>query len=215
MTDLFNMAKHIGYAFDERIGGYRDRATGQKVKTLTVLREAERYHDRYVRPNIESITDRFIEGKIDLPKWQAEMREELRQAWKHTATAGRGGREQMTQADYGRLGGRLSFEYRKLADFARQIEAGQLTEAQIRARAALYANGPRTAYFDGLTAAQREAGMTEERRILGVAEHCADCEYYASLGWQPLGSLPEPGTQCACGHNCKCTKEFRGSGERI
>jgi hypothetical protein len=73
----------------------------------------------------------------------------------------------------------------------------------------MYANKTRTAYYDGKVAAAKDAGLVEERRRLNPAEHCADCIGFANLGWQPIGSLPEPGEQSVCRANCKCTKEFR------
>lgn len=197
-----------GYVYDERIGGYRDRETGRKVATKTVLNMVQ-LNNNYAKQNISEITDKFFDGRLTLPQWQDAIKAEIKQEWLVAMMAGRGGKDQMTQADYGRLGGRLSYEYRKLADFAIEIKSGNLSEAQIRARIALYADGARTGFWDGLQAAQTAAGKTEERRILGEAEHCQSCMAYAAMGWQPLGSLPSPGTQCECLHNCKCTKEYK------
>jgi hypothetical protein len=117
----------------------------------------------------------------------------------------------MTQSDYGKLGATLRFQYRKLREFAEQIKAGLLTDKEILARAALYANSARTSYYDGLDRAKQAAGYTEEMRVLGLAEHCDDCPPLAGF-WAPIGSLPRIGaTQCIT--NCKCTKVYRRPGE--
>jgi hypothetical protein len=198
------------FEYDPRIGGYRDTQTGRKMSQASVLREAENYHETVLRPNITETTDRFIDGKYSIEQWQEKMTQHLRDAWRDTAVAGRGGKKHMTYSDYGKLGSRLRQEYRYLRNFAQGIKDGKYTEAQIRAIADQYADGPRTAYFDGKTAAMRDdAGMTEERRILGASEHCENCIAYAAMGWQPIGTLPEPGTQCLGRHRCKCTKEYR------
>ncbi|MBU2051243.1 MAG: hypothetical protein KKH61_20035 [Gammaproteobacteria bacterium] len=52
-------------------------------------------------------------------------------------------------------------------------------------------------------------GNTEERRVLGAADHCPDCIEYAEMDWQPIGTLPDPGVGSVCQSNCHCHKEFR------
>jgi hypothetical protein len=54
--------------------------------------------------------------------------------------------------------------------------------------------------------------MDEERRVLGVADHCPGCLEQAGLGWQPIGTLDEIGTE-ECGNNCRCEYEYRKGGE--
>ena len=52
----------------------------------------------------------------------------------------------------------------------------------------------------------------EELWVLGIAEHCEDCVYYAGMDWQPIGTVPTPGdgsTQCIV--NCYCHKEYHNS----
>jgi len=198
-----------GFEWVPAAGRYRNKATGRWISEAAVRREAERYHDKIVTPRVDVLTRKMLSGQASLSDWQAAMRSELRESWKLTYTAGRGGRTAMTFSDYGKLGSRLRMEYRYLNNFAQEIKDGKLSEAEILRRAKLYAEGARTGYYDGLTAAMKIAEMVEERRILGPAEHCGDCLAYASQGWQPIGTLPEPGEDCACGHNCKCTKEYR------
>ena len=154
-------------------------------------------------------------------RWQQTVAREIKDAYIVNLQIGRGGKKATDYADYGRIGGRLAFEYGKLSQFATEIAGRQFdadgnlikgtgpSDAQIMARAKLYAKGPRTAYFDGLTAGKVEAEYTEERRVIHSGNPCADCVEYAAAGWQPIGALPEPGVQSACGHNCQCEKEYR------
>lgn len=53
----------------------------------------------------------------------------------------------------------------------------------------------------------------EERRVLGSDISCADCVAFAALGWQPFGTLPEPGQDSVCKSNCHCVVETRKKGE--
>lgn len=197
-----------GFRFDRSIGRYRDNSTGRLVSEKSVLSTIDKFNSGVIQNNVANITDRFIDGRIDLPTWQQQMARELKDGWLVNAMAGRGGRNAMTQADFGRVGGRLRFEYQQLNRFADEIANGNLTAAQIRWRASLYANGPRTGYYDGKTAAMIDAGFVAEQRFLGAAEHCEVCIGLAAQGRQPIGALPEPGTQCFGRHNCKCRKEY-------
>jgi hypothetical protein len=201
------LASRTGYAWDRASARYRNLQTGRYVSEASVRGLGERFAIEAVGSNIELLTDRFIDGKIDLETWQRGMAREIKDAHVVSAMLGRGGRDQMTQADWGRLGARLREQYRYLNRFAREIANGQLSPAQIRARAAMYARSARTSYFDGLTSAKREAGFEEEQRVLGVAEHCDDCPPLAGY-WAPIGSLPPIG-ESQCLTNCRCSKKYR------
>ncbi|MCP5101011.1 MAG: hypothetical protein GY943_36130 [Chloroflexi bacterium] len=198
-----------GYVWDNNAGRYRSRETGRFVSESAIRSDLDRFNETIIRENLSSVTDKLLNGNITLEQWQRRLANELKDAWRLNQMIGRGGKSQMTQADYGRLGGRLRFEYDRLNRLAIEIKAGMLTEAQIRARVGLYANAPRVGFYDGLTAAQQAAGLVEERRVLNPAEHCSDCIGYADQGWQPIGTLPMPGEKSQCMRNCKCTMEYR------
>lgn len=202
------LAQRGGFRWDSSIGRYRSNETGRLVSESKILSTIERFNDTTIRDNISSITNRFLDGRIDLPTWQQQMAREIKDGWIVNAMAGRGGKNSMEFSDYGRLGGRLRFEYDRLNQFAQRIAAGELTAAQIRANALLYAGGPRTGYFDGMTAAKRDAGFVAEQRFLRPGESCGDCVYYAGQGRVPVGSLPEPGERSQCMRNCNCEKQY-------
>lgn len=75
-------------------------------------------------------------------------------------------------------------------------------------RSQMYAEAARGTYYNELGKLLGGTGITQERRVLGVAEHCVDCVEYAGRGWQPLGSLPVLGDS-RCLVNCRCTFEYR------
>lgn len=207
-----------GFTWDPKAGRYRSNATGRFISEKRILEVTDSIVDgqqESYKIRLERLTERMIEGKISLQDWQDRFGKELKSGYITTAMLGRGGKGQMTLADYGRLGARLQFEYRHLNKFAEQIKAGEIAPGQIRVRTGMYANGIRTAYFDGQREAKKNAGVAEERRVLNPAEHCEDCIAYAERGWQPLGILPPPGIGSACGHNCKCEMEYRTIEEAI
>lgn len=122
---------------------------------------------------------------------------------------GRGGWETMTPDDYLRAQAIINEEIGFRQGFSADIASGKLSAAQLEARMNLYPEHAWQAYFAGQGIAKQRAGFTQERRVLQPAEHCEDCERYAGLGWQPLGTLPKPGRDSACKANCKCIMEYQ------
>lgn len=211
---IAELQSRTGFTWEKKNGRYRDNVSGRFIAEKRIIEEVTKFDGNQIGPNIEAITKRMTDGRITVAEWQSQMKLELKNANIVNAQAGRGGRKAMTQADYGRQGGRLGFEYRKVDQFAADIVKRHGTDqemsvAAINARAQLYANGPRTAMFDGMTAAKKGAGFTEERRVLGATEHCAVCVGFAAEGWQPIGHFPEPGTRCLGMHLCGCDKLYR------
>lgn len=195
------------FTWDATVARYRNNQTGRFVSEKTVLAVVESYA-KNVAAQIETHTQKFIEGKTTLQQWQQAMAKEVKNAWLVQTMAGRGGAQAMTFSEYGRLGARLRFQYARLNEFALAIKEGNLTPQQILYRARLYANSTRTGYYDGMTAAKRAAGYVAEARFLRPGESCEDCIAYAARGKVPLGTLPEPGQQSACNVNCNCVKEY-------
>ena len=105
------------------------------------------------------------------------MQEVVRVTHLTEALLGRGGRHAMTERDFGRVGRLLRDQYDYLRGFAREIAEGALTEAQIRARSALYV----------------EAGTQSYERAR-VAAH----------GMPDLPAYPSSVGATACGPNCRC-----------
>lgn len=137
------------------------------------------------------------------------MAMELRRTHLQLFALGKGGWSAVERAEWNTLSGRIREELTFLRQFAGEIGSGKLSEAQIAARADMYANHLQASFYDGLTAGKRQAGMTEERRFLGRAEHCDDCVGYAGQGWVPIGTLPSPGDGSVCMANCQCTLDYR------
>ena len=153
-----------------------------------------------------------LEVGADVDAWYQAMKREIKRAHLQATIAGRGGLRRMTPADYGRVGRTLRDEYAYLRQFARDVEAGRLSSAQIAARARLYSNHIQTSFWRGRDALRREQGYRFERRRLNPAEHCDDCKGYAAQGWQPIGTLPPPGVDSVCRANCRCTFEYSRQG---
>lgn len=189
--------------------------TGRFVSKRIVLGLLER-RIGYAKTMIGSVTREFTEGRLDLGDWQRLMAEHVKMLHTHSAALGKGGWARMNPSDWGRVGGNIRFHYDKLENFAREIKGGarKLTPGQIQVRAGMYGNSGWAAYWRAHTAAARDAALAQEKRVLDpVAENCEDCVGYAARGWQPLGTLPEPGENSRCLTNCRCSKRYRISEE--
>ncbi len=206
------------WAFSPSTGRYVDRGTG---RFLTNDRARSFLSDAIgVASNRSDTLAEMVGGDpplISPPDWREAMRQEIKQAYIKSYLEGRGGREQMSQADWGSVGGMLREQYRFLDEFVDQLDG--LSEAQIRARSQMYMESSREGYERANQRVQEALGMDEEIWVVGVADHCVDCVAFASLGWQKIeddaygGATPGSGGT-ACLTNCHCHKSFRQSTER-
>lgn len=199
------------YSYDSSTYRYRDKQTGRFVSDDTLRSLVGQYQE--ARHEIaRSVASRLANGKMSPAQMVDTMRGALRDTYTAAYMAARGGRNAMTQSDWGQLGQMLKKQYGYLNDFAAEVAAGQLSEAQIAARATLYFNSATQAYFRGITAlhdgldlpAQPGDGSTpcrtnckcrwiitetptEWRALwrLGDAEHCSVCVERAGT-WNPL-----------------------------
>jgi hypothetical protein len=92
----------------------------------------------------------------------------------------------------------------KLHNRARDIlNETQALDGTLPARAKMYSEASWGVAENVRRAEMASRGMTQEARMMGGTHHCEDCPPLASLGFQPLGSLPPIGaTQCSSG--CRC-----------
>lgn len=81
----------------------------------------------------------------------------------------------------------------------------------VRARLDRYLVTPAYRWFNaGEMARNQELGASEMRRIARRDKRvCRDCLDYDAAGWQPIGSIPVPGTRCRCLDRCRCRLDFR------
>lgn len=196
------------WAWDAGTARYRDAETGQFIARDRVLAAANESLDAAAVAT-ETLAGMASQGILSPSDWRDMMREEIKQEYITQYLAGRGGRDQMTQADWGSVGGMVREQYRFLDGMAGEIP--NLTEAQIAARSRMYTTSANEAFERAHRRAVSEAGMTEELWVIDpAAENCPDCVAFASEGWQPLDHFPMPGAgDTVCLTNCQCHKTYR------
>ena len=154
----------------------------------------------------------LVDGDMRLNSWVLDFRQRLKTVYIDQYLQARGGRNAMTQEDWGRLGGLLKNQYEYLNRFADDIAAGKLSAKQIAQRGDLYFKSARQAYEraqeislgmprlpaypgDGSTVCLSNCACTWDIRetetewlatwTLGPTEHCPDCDR-RSREWAPL-----------------------------
>lgn len=132
------------------------------------------------------------------------MREEIKRTQIASEMLARGGRAQMTAADFGRVGQRVREQYRFLRDFARQLRDGSIrTDGTFLNRAKMYAAAARVAFEESVGDLLANLGYRVEWNVLHPAEHCGVCVSETARGQVPIGSLIPIG-QRTCRGNDKC-----------
>lgn len=197
------------WSWDTKAKRYRDLDTGRFVPRTEVL--------AYVQQSIDAsgiagdqLASFVAGGNVSPADFIALFREEIKREYIRQYLLAAGGRPQMTAADWGSVGGMIAEQYRFLPGFLDALLKGELTEAQIMARARMYTNSAREAFERAHAKNAKSLGMTEELWVLGLSEHCPTCLEFAGMGWQPIGTFPEPGdgsTECLTA--CQCHKVYR------
>lgn len=198
------------FSFDERTQRYR--GPGGRFVPQREIKRVLNTVSRAARKDIGLLTSQLVSGEITIDQWQIAMAGAIKNLHLAQYAAGRGGFAALNSRDFGRIGAELRFQYDRLNNFGRQIEAGLVSPQAIGSRAEMYASAGNVSFERARRDGAEIAGMTEERRVLGNGEHCPDCLAYAELGWQSIGSLPEIGDS-RCMVNCLCTFEYRRESE--
>ena len=195
---------------------YRNTRTGQFIGQAQMVGLRDAFLDAQ-RDAAADLAGRLASGDIPVGEWQRLMRRDVKDSFIDQYVLAHGGRGTMTQSDWGRIGAMVKEQYSYLDGFAKAIENGELSEAQIRARASMYHDASVQAYEkghavmmgvptlpaypgDGATQCHgncrchwdirdAEGGWDCYWVIDPGAEHCPDCITNADR-WNPLEVRP-------------------------
>jgi hypothetical protein len=200
--------EHPEFYYSPKTGRYHYRDTGKFV-SVSAREALTRGHINQTRENLRSSADRL--NQVSYTRWQKETFTSIKIAHTQSYMLERGGIHQMEAGDYATLKREMRFQRDRFQRLSGQILNGEISEAALRNRLTAYGEAVKVSGENGALAAAIARGMTEERNILGKAEHCPDCVKYAGMGWQPIGTLPRPTKERQCMYNCQCRMEVRGS----
>lgn len=201
-----------GYAWDTRMQGGRYRlvnADGGLGRLVSEGEIADSLREMYERTQTQfgGLAQAVARGDITPSLFQRAMMEQLKNLHLSTAVLGAGGWDRADARLYGRVGRVLRDEYRYLARFVRQMEAGQISPAEAVNRAQLYADNAYGQYWRETDRRMSRANVNEERLITDL-EPCEICVDAAAQGWVKLGTHTIPKHL-----KCRCHKEYRTDDE--
>lgn len=161
--------------------------------------------------SLSSLADDLQSGAISLVEWEAQMRDYVLSEYTIALELTKGGREKITQSDWGYLGSLVKKQYQYLDGFAGEIAANPeqwLQGKRLLARMDLYRDSAYAALEDMRGREAVNQDFDEESNELGIADHCEGCLEEKSRGWVPIGSLVPIGDRL-CRVRCKCTIVYR------
>ena len=196
------------YTYNPATGRYRERATGRFVpaaEVRAVVDAALASSENRAR----SLTLALKAGSLSLDDWYAGMRREVKRANLYGAAAAAGGWDQLSAADFGRVGARIRREYAYLAEFAAKLADGRMPlDGQAVGYAAQYSQAGRATFYAVDLERQARRGQRECRNVRHALDSCDGCIAATALGWVELARMPPPGSR-TCRRNCRCTLEYR------
>jgi hypothetical protein len=193
------------FTYDERTRRYR-APNGKFVTNVRGVLDATL--DKSGK-EVKALAQSLRDGKINLTDFRQAMRDNIKSSHLASTALAKGGWQQMTQADMGRAGARIRREYGMLERMIQQIGAGeQRLDGTLLRRSEMYTQSARGTYHDAERVEQARRGVSQERRVLGQADHCEDCVTAAAIGWAAIGTLPRIG-ESVCRVNCRCVFEFK------
>lgn len=162
------------------------------------------------KSRMESIAKGYLEHR-NTAELAVSMREEIRNLHTALAMVAQGGRDQMTNSSWAKVGNVVKTENTFLRGFERDVANGLQSDAQILARAIQYAESGYRTYENGVLQREKDAGTGFARRVLDeTAAHCDgdnNCPSLATEEFIPITEMAEIGDS-PCGGRCRCTIEF-------
>jgi len=142
----------------------------------------------------DELATKVFTGDLTIGAWEETMRAELRQLHSSAAAITKGGWDQMSSADWGRLGTPLREQYKYLHGFANTIaeQADTISLRAIQARARMYGRAV------GGTASLIQAGAVIENL----------------LPWMPCDGSTKCLVNCKCRWELRITKVDKKSGDK-
>jgi len=190
-----------GYSYDPRTHAYRNLSTGRLVARQAITDLLRDVADG-AGNRLAALGRSAVRGDLTPSQFYELMQQEVKYAYNACAALAAGGWDRLTAREWGGNGIRLRAQYAYLRDFAQEIAAGKLTEAQAAARASTYGDSAYSRYWELDRQKQEAAGVTMARwQTMADDRVCPSCLELERKGFQPIASLPNPGTihpGCRC-----------------
>lgn len=202
--------------FNRKAGRYQSKAGGfLSASDIDSVLAAE---EKALATRLENIAVRALKGGWESGELERALKLEIKEASIQMAIAGAGGEKRVAQMNkrdlgkfYGGISGQLKDPYKRIEKFTKKIANGDLSEAEILARARSYVNSVTPQFSKAQVFERRNAGVTLAKRILDpTANHCPECPQYATNEFVPIEEIVPVGVACSCGRHCRCRIVFKG-----
>lgn len=168
----------------------------------------------YTKRQAARIAERYDAGEITGEQLNEQMRSLLKDSHIVSSVVGRGGREQMTSSDWGRVGQKLRRQYEYLNGFQKRLQSGTLSKAASTSRAKSYISSVYISFAESRMVADKEGAAEQPsgkemlcRLVQNSKEGCAECNADAGDGWVPVSEMKSIGERI-CEEFCLCEIEF-------
>lgn len=199
------------YAYNNTAQRWYDTTSGKFVAEATVTTEMRR-HQEATYAVLDGVTRQLYMGHVSLEQWQITGAAELKDAHLAQAMFAVGGRRNMTQENYGRVGHTLRDQYQFLSNFAADIAAGNVSEAQAIARIEQYGNVSQSSYWREYALATPDDEVIwwdlnpgENCRASAGGMGCVDIAAGSPYTKDTIPTHPGAG-DTTCRGNCNCTE---------
>lgn len=197
--------------YRQSTGRWHDTESGQFVPKSRVVFERKKEIAR-LETRLAGLGRLVGTGKIPVSEFQTRMMETIKASHIRMAALGAGGKDNLNNAIYGAVGGRLSQESNKyLKNFGKRlVEDKDITLEYIIWRSKLYAKSANRTFHKARKIERIIAGSTLARRRLGGNKnHCLQCPYLTTNGkFVPVEDVTAIGDRCDCMGNCQCEIDY-------
>lgn len=196
------------YAYDPKSLRYRDNTSGKFVSSKQVRASVDQLADAESQ-TLRAFAQQMLDGDINFAEWQIRSLDTIKRLNVAMALAANGGIDATSASDLGYIGSLVKKQYEYFRGLVADIRKGtQALGGTLLARMGLYGQAGRATYHDVLQRNAKDAGLTEAKRLLGVADHCTGCVSEAAKGWVPIDESAPIGSM-ECLTNCRCDQQFR------
>jgi hypothetical protein len=195
------------YQYDPRSRRYRNRQSGQYLSAKTVRSAIDQIIDAET-VKMRSLAQSLVDGNLALSDWQMQSATLLKALHVAMGLAAIGGLALASASALGYIASQIKKQYGYLNKMAQEIRNGeQALDGTLVSRSALYTQAGRELYENVVGKMAADGGATQEKSVLGAADHCGDCVGEAAKGWSPIGTLIPIG-QRQCLANCHCSMQY-------
>lgn len=139
--------------WDDSVRQYRDPTTGRFVGVAQMQGLRNEFIERQKEIGA-GLAQSYRTGAIDIYQLEANIKDLIKNTYVDLYVLGAGGRNNLSQRDWGRIGAMLKEQYGEngyLKGFMEQIAARNMSQAQIAARLNMYINSANEALWKALT----------------------------------------------------------------